>query len=563
MSDPTTRYATAVVAREVVAGPWVRLACERHLRDLDEAPTRGYRFEPEAAAHVFAFFDQFLRIPDGADAGKPFTLEPFQQFLVGSLYGWLDETTGYRRFRVGYVELGKGNGKSPMGAGLCLYSLVADGERGAEVYTAAVSRDQAVISYRDAKRMAEASPELARALQIYRSSYTMVYHAGGDSFLRALSSEGGMQSGIRPHFALLDEVHEHRTAEVVDKLRAGTKARRQALIIEITNSGFDRKSVCWAHHEYTRQILESAIPNDRWFGYIASLDEGEDPFEDRACWVKANPGLGAILPEAYLEEQLEEARGMPSKRNIVMRLNFCVWTEQATRWIDLDVWDRNDAEVVEEELAGRPCFAGLDMSSTTDLTALVLVFPPPEDDPEGRLSVVPRIWCPAESIVRRSRRDGVPYDQWAAEGHLIATEGDVVDYDAVRAEVNDLGSSFDVREIAIDRWNSTQLQTQLLGDGFEVVKFGQGFASMSTPTRELERLLLAGRLAHGGHPVLRWMATNVSVTQDPAGNIKPDKAKSGERIDGIVALIMAVGRWAVAPSAEESNLYDEREVVLL
>jgi phage terminase large subunit-like protein len=545
LADPTTAYAVAIDDGAMVAGPWVRAACKRHLADLDRAGELGLVWRPDQAQRAFAFFAQ-LRLADGEHAGQPFALQGWQSFIIGSLFGWYG-ADGFRRFRTAYVEIGKGNGKTPLAAGISLYMLLADGEMGAEVYSAAVTRDQAGICYRDALRFVQAHPTLMRAC--VPGLHNIAYPAT-NSYMRPLAAEGRSLDGLRVHCATVDELHEHRTSLVVDKVRAGTKGRRQALIFEITNSGFDRTSVCYQHHVFSLKVLNGIVRNETWFAFVASLDEGDDPLTDEACWVKANPNVGVSITEKYLREQVAEAREIRSRRNIVLRLNFCVWTEVASRWLDLESWDACASMPHEAELVGRECYGGLDLASTTDVAALVWLFPP--RSPGEPWAVLPRFWVPADNIARRSTRDAVSYDQWADSGLMRTTDGNVVDYDVIRAQVEADAERFDVREIAIDRWNATQISTQLMAQGLTVVGFGQGFASMSSPSKHLEQLVLARQLAHGGHDVLRWMASNVSIAQDSAGNIKPDKARSTEKIDGIVALVMALGR-ADAQHEEDSG----------
>jgi phage terminase large subunit-like protein len=536
-----TRYAEDVVAGRVLAGPFVRLACARHLRDLKAGRKRGLTFDAALAARAVSFFPDVLRLFEGQHAGQPFTLQPWQQFIVGALFGW-KRADGSRRFRNAYIESAKGSGKSPLAAGLAIYMLTADGEASAEVYAAAVTRDQAGIMFRDADRMVAASPGLKRRIQ---QSVHNLAHASSGSFLRPVSSEARSLDGKRVHAAFIDEIHEHRDSLVVDKMRAGTKGRRQALIFEITNSGYDRHSVCFQHHEYSRKVVEGVIEDDAWFAYVCSLDEG-DEWTDEAVWLKANPNLGVSIPLDYLREQVREAVGMPAKQNIVKRLNLCIWTEQADRWLDVALWDAMDAPVDETLLLGRRCFGGLDLSSTTDLTALALLFPPLED--EDLWTLLMRYWIPADNLMRRVQKDGVPYNVWRDQGLIRTTEGNVVDKDFIEAEVIALAGKYQLAELAFDRMFADQLVTHLMGEGLTMVPFGQGFYSMAAPTKEFERLVMGGRFAHGGHPVLRWNIANVAVRTDPAGNLKPDKEKSTERIDGVVAAIMALGRATVAPS---------------
>lgn len=561
-----TLYARDVVAGDVAAGYLVRLACQRHLDDLEHGAERGLRFDEEAADKALKFFG-FLRLAEGEHAGKPFTLQSWQVFVVGSLFGW-KRRDGNRRFRTSYAEIGKGNGKSPMAGGIGLYLLVADGEAGAEIYSAATTRDQAKILFRDAENMVDASPALSARID---KSVGNLACAATNSFFRPVSSEHRGLDGKRVHGALIDELHEHASSIVADKMRAGTKGRRQALIFEITNSGYDRHSVCWQHHEYSRQVLEGSLQNDSWFAYVCGLDPCDacfaqglrqpkdgcsdcDDWRDEAVWIKANPNLGVSITHTYLREQVDEAIGMPSKQNIVKRLSFCVWTEQVTRWLQLDAWDECGMVPVRAELlTGRRCYAGLDLASTGDLTALVLVFP---DDERDGLDLLAWFWCPSEGIRQRSNA-GVPYDQWVSQGLIEATEGNVVDYDVIEAKIKDLADTFDLAESAYDRWNSTQLVTNLVRDGATMVPFGQGFASMSAPSKELERLVTGKKLRHGGNPVLRWMASNVAIAQDPAGNIKPDREHSSEKIDGVVAAVMAIGRAMAHADMGRSRYEDE------
>lgn len=547
----------------------VRLACERHIRDRDTGAERGLRFDTGAAQDVFDFFEQFLCLAEGEHAGRPFILQPFQKFILGSLFGWMG-SDGYRRFRTAYIEIGKGNGKSPLAAGIGLYGLIADGEAGAEVYAAAVTRDQAKILFTDAENMVSLSPALSSRVE---NTVNNLAFPRTKSFFRAISSEAKALDGKRVHMALIDEIHEHPNAQVVDKMRAGTKGRRQALIFEITNSGYDRHSVCYQHHDYSEKVLRGIIENDSWFAYVCQLDACEtcrtagkgapsddcgdcDDWRDENVWLKANPNLDVSITRKYLREQVTEAEGMPSKQNIVKRLNFCIWTEQAVRWIDMGRWDACGAPFDAAELAGRACYMGLDLASVDDLAALAAVFPPVE---EGELyKALVWFWVPEESVHPRSKRGQVPYDVWVREGLIEATPGEAINYKWIRAKITEIADTYAIRRIAYDPWNASELTSDLETDGLEMVQFRQGFGSMAGPTKQLGRLILRGELAHGGNPVLRWNASNMTVATDPAGNVKPDKAKSTEKIDGVVALIMALdGAIHHEPESTES-VYETR-----
>ena len=553
--SPVTAYAEAVVRSRVVANRLVRLACERHLRDLKSGAKRGLRFDEGRAERVMEFFPRFLRLAEGAHAGQAFELQPWQQFIIGSLFGWLG-ADGCRRFRKAYVECAKGNGKSPLSAGVGLYGLLADGEEGAEIYSAAVTRDQANILFRDAKRMVQASPALSGRIEVNVGSLTIL---PTNSFFRPVSSEARSLDGPRVHMGLIDELHEHRSSLVVDKVQAGTKGRRQPLVLEITNAGYDRLSVCWQHHDYSIKVLEGTLDNDEWFAFVAGLDEGDD-WTDEKVWPKANPNLGVSVTLRYLREQVREALGMPGKQSIVKRLNFCVWTESAERWLDIAAWDGCGESFEPEDLRGQPCFGGLDLASTRDLTAFGLLFP----RPDGRYVFRVRFWVPEDTVRQRVERDRVPYDVWVRDGLIETTPGNVTDYDRIRAAIKDDAERFTIREIAYDRWNATQLVTQLQEDGATMVPFGQGYFSMNAPSKELEKLVTAQTLVHGGNPVLRWMAGNVSIEQDPAGNIKPSRSKSMEKIDGIAALVMALGRAIVHRSEPDGeSAYERRGIIFL
>lgn len=541
--DTTTAYARAVVAGTIVAGKPVRLACERHLRDLKDGKARGLHFDVEAAERNIGFFRDVLVL----DNGEPFEIVgsgpggPWQAFVIGSVFGW--KRGAVRRFRTAYVETGKGSGKTPLAAGVAIILTSADGEQAAEVYSGATAADQAKICWLDGKRMVERSPALSSRMDV---SVASLYHPASGSWFKPVSSEHRGLDGKRVHGAVVDELHEHRDAQVVDKLRAGTKGRKQALIFEITNSGYDRHSVCWQHHEYSLKVLEGIFDNDEWFAYVCALDDG-DVWTDPAVWVKANPSLGVTISERYLAEQVREAEGMPSKQNIVRRLNFCEWTEQADRAIDMTLWDQGKEPIDAESLYGRPCFGGLDLARVSDLSAFVLVFPPLEAGEKWK--VLPWFWVPADDIRTRSQRDRVDYDVWERQGYLSSTPGNATDFAFITAKITQLAALYDIREIAFDRTFAGEIIQKLQAEMGEerLVQFGQGFLSMAAPMAELLRQVKAGELQHGGHPVLRWNASNLACATDPAGNLKPDKQHSTEKIDGIAAICNALGRALVVP----------------
>ena len=550
--NPTDDYARSVVSGTTVAGRLVRLACERHLWDLETGHERGLTFDIERAQHALDFFG-FLKHSKGEWGGEAFKLQPWQEFIIGSLFGWLRKD-GKRRFRVAYHEIPRKNGKTTLAAGVGLYLFCADGEPGSEVFTAATKRDQARLSHGEAARMVKASPLLRSKIGVFKDN---LHIERTNSKFEPLGADADTMDGLNIHGAIVDELHAHKTRAIWDVLETATGARRQPLIFAITTAGFDRNSVCWEWHDYSTKILDGIIEDDTVFTYIASLDEGDD-WTDQSTWAKANPNLGVSVKIDDLQRKCDKAKEMPSAQNAFLRLHLDMWTEQNERWMPMDKWDEcGKVLVIPEELQGRLCYAGLDLSTTTDISALVLCFP----DDEGGCDVLPYFWVPEENIMQRSNRDRVPYDLWARQGYIKTTPGNVIDYDIIRRDINQLREQYDINKIAIDRWNSTQLQTQLDGDGFEIVPTGQGFASLSAPTKHLEKLVFEKSLRHGANPVLRWMVSNVAIQQDAAGNIKPAKDKSTERIDGVVAAVMAIDQ--MTRHGDETSVYDTRGVITI
>jgi phage terminase large subunit-like protein len=529
------------------------LACERHQRDLEEGGARGLRFDERAAEKAIGFF-RFLRHSKGEWAGQPLTLEPWQQFLIGVIFGWR-RADGLRRFRTAYVEVPRKNGKSTVASGVGLYLFDADGEPGAEVYTAATKRDQARITHSEATRMVKASPFLRKRIRVFKDN---LHVEGTASKFEPLGRDADSMDGLNIHGAVVDELHAHKNRDVWDVLETATGARRQPLMLGITTAGFNRASLCWELHEYTQKILNQVSKDDSFFGIIFTIDEGDD-WRLPETWSKANPNFGLSVKPDDLERKATKAKEMPSALNSFLRLHLNVWTQAETQWLDPDVWRVCAGTVDENGLRGRRCYGGLDLSRTTDITALVWVFPPEiEGEP---YQVLCRFWIPETAMRERSRKDGVNYESWVRQGLIEATPGDVIDYSYVYAQVDEDAQRFDVVEIAFDRWGAAQVYQTLENDGLTMVQMGQGFQSMSAPMKELEKLILSRQINHGGNPVLTWMADNLIAAEDGAGNLKPDKKHSTERIDGMVALIMGLDR-AVRHGGGQS-IYEEQELRFL
>jgi len=563
---PAVAYAQDVLDGTLPAGKLLKQAARRFLRDMEDGAARGLRFDRAAAQHAIDFFG-FLKHSKGEWAGQSFELSPWQQFVVWNLFGWKREG-GYRRFRRAYIEVPRKNGKSTLAAGIGLYLLVGDGEPGAEVYSAATKRDQAKICWSEAVRMVGASPALTRMVRHFKASDNLSVEETASRFM-PLGADADTMDGLNIHGALIDELHAHRTRDVVDVLDTATGARRQPLIFEITTAGSDQASVCWEHHEYSRRLLEGTVGDDSWFGFIAGIDEGDD-WQSEEVWAKANPNLNISVKVADLQVKAERARRLPAEQNAFRRLHLDEWTQQSDRWIDLSLWDENDTSPRAplpgggeggraDELAGRVCYGGLDLSSVSDITAWVLVFPRANDAEE--LDILARFWCPEDRLNDETNKYRDQYRQWAKAGYLQVTPGNAVDYGFVKHCVLEDAGRFKLVSLNVDRlFQGYQLSQELADEGLDVFGMGQGFLSMAAPMREFERRLLAKKLHHGGNPVLRWMADNVAVRMDPAGNLKPDKAASQGKIDGIVGLVMGIDR-ASRHEAPKKSVYEERGLV--
>jgi phage terminase large subunit-like protein len=548
-------------------------------------------WDVEEVAWVVGFFRDVLRLNGGEHEGQPFVLEPWQVFIVGSLFGWKRKATGYRRFRVAFIETGKGSGKSPLAAGIALKCLVADGEPRAEVYAAAAKKDQAKVMFRDAVAMVKQSPALSSRLTLSggEGNEQNIAHLASGSFFRPISSEsqGRGQSGPRPHCAVLDEVHEHPTNSTVEFMRAGTKGRRQALIVLITNSGVGRSGVCWDHHEYATKVAAGDAEDDSYFGYVCGLDEGDDPLNDPSCWPKANPSMGVTFPPSYLEELVREARGMPSKAAKVLRLNFCVWVEAENPWIDGDLWracERKPADFpTDEELRDRPCFLALDLSGKLDLTALAAVW----SDGDGGRDARVWFWTPAGSMDKREQRDRVPYRAWSQRGHLFAVPGLSIDFAFIAQFLAEhVLPVYDVRALAFDPYRIHDFLRELAalgidcwiwegpeaepGDGLCLVMHSQGFKGgartdglwMPRSLETLESGVLGGHLRVLENPVLRSCSASAVISQDAAENRMFVKQKSTGRIDGLVALAMGDGLAdQLGEDTGGGSVYDDRGIL--
>jgi phage terminase large subunit-like protein len=534
---------------------WVRSENDKR------AMLNGCVFSEKAGQHVVDFFRKYLRHSKGKWAGEPFELMPMQRDeIIMPLFGW-KRANGYRRYNLAYISVAKKNFKSTLCAGISAYLLLADGEAGAEVYSAAADIAQAGIVFDECQKMIEASPALKPRVVIRPSVKTMAYHKAASKY-KALSADAFTKEGLNIHGLIFDELHAQRDRRLWDALRYGGAARTQPMLISITTAGFDRHSICYEQYDYAKKVQDPKQDfwDDSFFVYIAEADEDDD-WTDRKVWEKANPGLGITVSWQSMEDAFTEAQQSPAKELAFRRYRLNQWTQVSAGMFSMDKWDACGGWPLNLTMfLARECFLGLDLASVTDIAAGVLVAKGRCRNGhvvEGGFDVLPFFWVPQENAHERSERDRVPYVQWIKEGYITATPGTRIDYDIIRRDINVLSEQVNIREIAIDSWNSTQLQAQLDGDGFTVVQFGQGFKSMSAPTKELKALVLAGELSHGDNPVLGWMAGNTASEVDAAENEKPSKKHSVERIDGIVALIMALGRAIVLPE-QQPSVYETR-----
>ena len=516
-------------------------------------------FDEKKARRVVRFIE-CLKHTKGEFHGKPFKLLPWQEKVIRDVFGTVrDEDPDIRQYNQVYIEIGKKNGKSELGAALALNMLINDDEWKAEVYSCASDRQQAAIVFDVAVDMVRQNPTLSKLIKIIPSTKRMVYQPTG-SIYQVLSSEVATKHGLNVSACIFDELHTQPTRALYDVMtqRSGD-ARKQPLWFFLTTAGTDRNSVCWEVHQKALDILEGRKHDPRFYPVVYGLPDDAD-WQDEQNWYKCNPSLGYTITIDKVRDAYRKALETPADENMFRQLRLNQWVKQSVRWMPMEKWDECGAPVIPGDLDGRVCYAGLDLSSTGDLTTLVLVFPP--SDESEPYQILPFFWLPEETLPLRVRRDHVMYDVWEKQGFLQTTEGNVVHYGFIEKFICELGEKYNIREIAYDRWNATQMVQNLEDDGFTMIPFGQGFRDMSPPTKELMRLVLEHRLAHGGHPVLRWNMDNAFVRTDPAGNLKIDKQKSTEKVDGAVALVMALDR-AMKNQNSGGSVYDERDMIFL
>ena len=532
------------------------------LRKLkDYKPTRfmakDSTYSKDAADFAVSFIECLCHTK-GTWAGKPFDLIDWQEKIIRDIFGIL-KPDGYRQFNTAYVEIPKKQGKSELAAAVALLLCCADGEERAEVYGCAADRQQAAIVFDVAADMVRMNPALKKRCKILASQKRLIYEPT-NSFYQVLSADAYSKHGFNVSGVIFDELHTQPNRKLYDVMTKGSgDARTQPLYFLITTAGNDENSICYQVHQKAIDIMKGRKHDPRFYPVIYGAGRDED-WSSPEIWKKANPSLGITVKMEKVKDAYNSAKENPAEENTFRQLRLNQWVKQDVRWMPMDKWDACAFQVDPNELRGRDCYGGLDLSSTTDITAFVLVFPP-RDDSEG-YTLLTYFWIPEDNVDLRVRRDHVPYDIWKQQGYLQTTEGNVVHYGFIEHFIDDLGKKYHIREIAFDRWGAVEMVQNLEGMGFTVVPFGQGFKDMTPPTKELMRLTLEKKIAHGGHPVLRWMMDNIYIRTDPAGNIKPDKAKSTEKIDGVVATIMGLDR-AIRNEDNGDSVYDGRGLLML
>jgi len=535
------------------------LCIDRLVGDLEHEGQNGLVWRESEAERSLAFC-RLLKHWKGEWAGQPFEPEPWQEHLtIAPIFGWYRETPDglRRRFTVGYEEIPRKNGKTFKAAVIGCQGLIADGEQGAEVYAAATKRDQAGILFKDAKQTLMRS-DLLKFVKLWQHSITCDTNTGT---FQPLSSDYNSLHGLNVHRAICDEIHSWKSRDLWDVLQTATGARRNPLLYGITTAGYNRSTICWELHEYARNILEGNHADDTFFTFIACADADADPF-DPETWSQANPNLDISIRSEYLRQESHKAKQSPSYENTFRRLHLNQWTEQAVRWLPMHVWDACDQVTPIEELRGRPCFAGLDLAATRDVNALVLLFP----DADGSYDVLPYFWVPREIETDRQGRDRRQVLNWAHKGLITMTDGNVADYDRIAADIADIAGQFDIQVFGFDPYGAAPMLAQKLEKTCiphdRLREFRQTITNLNGPTKEFERLLVGRKLRHRGDPVLRWMAGNVAVKPDANDNIRPDKAKSADKIDGIVAAIIALG-CAMGERDVSPRFYDNHKLELI
>ena len=530
------QYADDVLAGDIVACDYVKLACKRFINDLD---SNCWDFDVDKAQRALDFFPDFVRHVKGSLAGQPYELSDWETFIVANIFGFVDTKTRLRRFRTAYNELARKNSKSTLSSGIALYMTAFDGEGGAEVYSAATTREQARIVFDDAKTMINKSPNLRRVFGVHKLN---IHHLGSASKFEPLSSDAHTLDGLNVHCGIIDELHAHKKRDVWDVIETATGARDQSLLFAITTAGSNKQGICYEQRDYAIKVLQGTVDDDSYFAIIFTLDEGDDPF-DEVNWIKANPNLGRSKKLDDMRRLAKKAQEMPAARNNFLTKHLNIWVNAATAWLDMLKWDRLETIPDELDLKTLPCYIGIDLANKLDVAAVLRVFQ------YGKYIIYQcKFYLPENTIYTKSRSIGNLYDTWAKQGYLTLTDGDIIDHEVIEADVRQMLTDYNVQAVGYDSWGSTQIATRLERDGAPMVEIPQTVKNLSEAMKEIEARVIAGTLIKDKNPMMDWMASNVVTKMDKNENYFPDKEHQDNKIDGMVALFMAVNRLLTQPT---------------
>ncbi|WP_425401249.1 terminase large subunit [Algiphilus sp.] len=534
---------------------WVRLAAKRHLDDLTKQRRKdfGYTFDEWHGNDVCDFAEKFPHV-EGAWDSPTIVLEPPQIFILVTVFGWRRKTDHGRRFSAVYIEMARKGAKSTLTAVIANYCLACEDEVGPKIIIGATTGDQANKVFEPAKQMAERTPDYLEAfgVEVWARSISCSQNGG---YIQPINAKSSTQDGWNPHVGILDELHAHKDRGIYDVIRSAAGARRNFLLWMITTAGYNVEGVCYEQRTMVTKILEGVIQADHYFGIIFTIDEGDDPLDEKV-WIKANPMIGITPSWDSMRSHAAEAKASPDSMGEFKTKKLNVWTNAKHAWLNMEQWKRGGGAVTDEAISGVPCWAGLDLASVSDIAAWVLAW-----WVDGRLKVRCRYYLPEATVRPRTERGNVPYQRWANEGWLTVTPGEVTDYDWIERDIRSDLAGYEIQAAGFDPWNATQIVGHLLDEGAPMVEVRQGPKTFHPPMKELERLLKSGRIDHGNDPVLAWMASNIVARRDQNDNMAPDKKNSHEKIDGIVALLMALG-LSLSQEEEGVSVPDNYEVAV-
>jgi phage terminase large subunit-like protein len=523
-------YADQVLAGEIVSCEYVKLACKRFIRDLD---SDRWAFDVDKAQRVLDFYPDFIRHVKGKLAGQPYELSDWETFILANIFGFVDPVTRMRRFRTAYNELARKNSKSTLSSGIGLFMTAFDGEGGAEVYSAATTREQARIVFDDAKTMIAKSPNLKKVFGAHKLN---IHHLKSASKFEPLSSDAHTLDGLNVHCGVIDELHAHKKRDVWDVIETGTGAREQSLLFAITTAGSNKQGICYEQRDYAIKVLKGAVDDDTYFAIIFTLDEGDDPF-DEINWIKANPNLGRSKKWDDMRRLAKKAQEMPAARNNFLTKHLNIWVNAATAWLDMLKWDQLKTIPEHLDLKTLPCYIGIDLANKLDVAAVVRVF-----EHEKYFIYQCKFYLPENAIYTKARSIGNLYDTWAKQGYLTLTDGDIIDHEVIEDDIRQMLTDYNVQAVGYDSWGSTQLATRLERDGAPMVEIPQTVKNLSESMKEIEARVIAGKIYKQKNPMMDWMASNVITKLDKNENYFPDKEHQDNKIDGMVALFMGVNR---------------------